>query len=47
MPGDLNDAWKKGHSGLDEETAMQAYKLGINVMRYAFVHYLSYSNSVT
>ncbi len=38
--GDLNDAWKKGHSGVSKGLAMQAYKLGVNVMNYAFTRYL-------
>lgn len=38
-PGDVNDAWKDGHSGAAKEVADQAYKLGINVMYYAFNAY--------
>ena len=38
-PGDMNDAWKDGHSGAAPEVAAQAYKLGINVMYYAFNAY--------
>ena len=38
-PGDINDAWKDGHSGASEEVAEQAYRLGINVMFYAFNAY--------
>lgn len=38
-PGDINDAWKDGHSGASKEVADQAYKLGINVMYYAFNTY--------
>ena len=38
-PGDINDAWKDGHSGASEAVAEQAYKLGINVMYYAFNAY--------
>ena len=41
-PGDINDAWKDGHSGASEEVADQAYKLGINVMFYAFSQYYSH-----
>jgi hypothetical protein len=41
-PGDLNDAWKTGHSGIHEGLANQAYKLGINVMYYAFSQYLDH-----
>ena len=38
-PGDINDAWKDGHSGASEAVAEQAFKLGINVMYYAFNAY--------
>ena len=38
-PGDINDAWKDGHSGASAEAAEQAYRLGINVMYYAFNAY--------
>jgi len=38
-PGDINDAWKDGHSGASSEVADQAYKLGVNVMFYAFNQY--------
>ena len=38
-PGDVNDAWKDGHSGASSEVADQAYKLGVNVMFYAFNQY--------
>jgi hypothetical protein len=39
--GDINDAWKSNHSGIDEGLANQAYKMGINVMYYAFTRYLA------
>ena len=38
-PGDINDAWKDGHSGASAEVAEQAYRLGINVMYSAFNAY--------
>ena len=38
-PGDINDAWKDGHSGASEAVAEQAFRLGINVMYYAFNAY--------
>lgn len=38
-PGDVKDAWKEGHSGVSEEVADQAYKLGVNVIYYAFNQY--------
>jgi len=39
-PGDVNDAWKTGHSGLDPELAEAAFDLGTNIIYYAFTHYL-------
>jgi len=38
--GDINDAWKEGHSGASPGIAAQAYKLGVNVMAYAFNQYM-------
>ncbi len=38
--GDVNDAWKTGHSGASEGQAMQAYRLGINIINYAFNQYM-------
>jgi len=38
-PGDVNDAWKTGHSGAGKAVAEQAYQLGINVMYYTFNQY--------
>lgn len=38
-PGDVNDAWRDDHSGASAEVADQAYKLGVNVMFYAFNQY--------
>jgi pSer/pThr/pTyr-binding forkhead associated (FHA) protein len=38
-PGDMGDAWKDGHSGVAPEVAEQAYRMGINVMYYAFNTY--------
>ena len=40
-PGDMGDAWKTGHSGASKAVANRAYKLGINVMCYAFTRYLA------
>lgn len=37
--GDLNDAWKTGHSGVKKSMAKAAYQLGINVIAYAFGQY--------
>lgn len=39
-PGDINDAWKTGHSGLRPQLAKQAYHLGINIVYHAFTKYL-------
>ena len=38
-PGDVNDAWRDDHSGASAEVADQAYKLGVNIMFYAFNQY--------
>jgi hypothetical protein len=38
--GDVNDAWKAGHSGASEGVTAQAYKLGVNVINYAFNQYM-------
>lgn len=38
-PGDIKDAWKDGHSGVTTEVADMAYKLGVNVIYYAFNQY--------
>jgi hypothetical protein len=38
-PGDVNDAWKDGHSGASAQVADQAYKLGVNIIYYAFNQY--------
>jgi hypothetical protein len=40
-PGDMCDAWKTGHSGASKAVANRAYKLGINVICYAFTQYLA------
>jgi hypothetical protein len=39
--GDIHDAWKTGGSGASEELREQAFKMGINVINYAFTQYLS------
>ena len=39
-PGDMNDAWKTGRSGMSIETAEASYQMGINVMYYAITRYL-------
>ncbi|MEO5367970.1 MAG: DUF4159 domain-containing protein [Magnetococcus sp. WYHC-3] len=39
-PGDVHDAWKTGHSGMDPVLAESATQIGINVIYYAFTHYL-------
>ena len=40
FPGDLNDAWKTGHSGLDPVLAEAAVHLGVNAVYYAVTRYL-------
>ncbi len=39
-PGDLNDAWKTGHSGIDPKLAKGAFETGVNIVYYAFTNYL-------
>jgi len=39
-PGDMNDAWKVGHSGIDPDLADQSFQLGINVVYYSTMRYL-------
>ncbi|MCG3148808.1 MAG: hypothetical protein PCFJNLEI_02255 [Verrucomicrobiae bacterium] len=39
-PGDINDAWKTGHSGLDPRLADGAIEMGVNIVYYSFTHYL-------
>ena len=39
-PGDINDAWKTGHSGLDKKLADGAMAMGVNIVYYSFTHYL-------
>jgi len=39
--GDIGDAWKTGHSGASPEEAMQAYKLAVNIINYAFNQYMA------
>lgn len=39
-PGDINDAWKTGHSGMGRDLADQSYKLGVNILYHAFTNYL-------
>lgn len=41
--GDLNDGWRKSEH-ISESAAMQAYKMGVNVMYYAFANYLARHN---
>lgn len=37
--GDLDDAWKTGHSGTGRDRADKAYSFGVNVLCYAYQHY--------
>ena len=39
-PGDINDAWKTGHSGMDPALAEGAIQMGVNIIYYSFTHYL-------
>jgi len=39
-PGDINDAWKTGHSGMEAQMAEGAIEMGVNIVYYAFTHYL-------
>ena len=39
-PGDVNDAWKTGHSGIGKRQAEEAFQVGVNLVYYAFTHYL-------
>jgi len=41
-PGHMSDAWKKGHSGADKETVEKAYRLGTNLIYYAYTHYMDF-----
>jgi hypothetical protein len=39
--GDINDAWQTGGSGASESLQAQAFKLGINIVNYAFSQYMA------
>ncbi len=39
-PGDINDAWKVGRSGMDPKMAEGAIEMGVNIVYYSFTHYL-------
>ncbi|MFM8291645.1 MAG: DUF4159 domain-containing protein [Planctomycetia bacterium] len=39
-PGDVNDAWKTGGSGMSRELSEQSYRLGVNILYHAFTNYL-------
>jgi len=39
-PGDVHDAWKTGHSGISTQLAKGGFEMGVNVVYYAFTHYL-------
>jgi len=39
-PGDLKDAFRVGSSGMSANTVREAHELGINIIYYAFSHYL-------
>lgn len=38
-PGDVHDAWKTGHSGMDPGLARRAYQLGVNIVYYSMMRY--------
>ena len=40
-PGDINDAWKTGHSGMAPELARGAFQMGVNLLYYSFIHYIA------
>jgi hypothetical protein len=39
-PGDINDAWKTGRSGMDAKLAEGAIEMGVNIVYYSFTEYL-------
>ena len=39
-PGDIQDAWRTGYSGLSPEVARRAFEMGVNIIHYAFTNYL-------
>jgi len=41
-PGDMGDAWKIGHSGASTEATENAYRMGSNLIHYAFTHYIDF-----
>ncbi len=38
-PGDLGDAWRNDRAGMDDAVVARAFKLGVNIMNYAFNTY--------
>ena len=39
-PGDINDAWKTGHSGMQRDRAQGAFHMGVNIIYYSFMNYI-------
>ena len=39
--GDINDAWQSGGSGMSDAVKSQAFKMGVNVVNYAFNTYMN------
>lgn len=39
-PGDINDAWKTGRSGMEAKLAEGAIEMGVNIVYYSFTQYL-------
>jgi len=44
-PGDLNDAWKTGHSGAKPKVAESSMHMAVNVIYYAATQYLRQNRS--
>ncbi len=40
FPGDMNDAWKTGHNGVDSKLVKESYQMGVNIVYYSFTRYL-------
>jgi hypothetical protein len=39
-PGDVNDIWKVGSSGVSREARENAFQIGVNIVHYAVTNYL-------
>ena len=38
-PGDMGDAWRNDHAGMEARDYNEVFKMGLNVMNYAFNTY--------